>query len=118
MFYWLTTIVLLFVMNSSYRLSAKDRKQKNICPKIIGIPACYIVFSCFTIAFVCHLLNTIISNQIYFIFIGIPGIIALIGSLTELSGKTICPKTASGKPMCYYSLGFCVILILTKYLSF
>ena len=118
MFYWITTIVLLFVVISSYKLSSKDWKQKNVCPKIIGIPACYIVFTCFLTALILHFTNTIIGNQIYFIFIGIPGIIALIGSITELSGKTICPRTASGKPMCYYSLAFCVVLILTKYLSF
>jgi len=118
LFYWITTILLLFVLYSSFKLSVKDWKQKNVCPKIMGIPACYIVFVCFTAAFICHGLNTCISSRMYFICIGIPGIIALIGSVTELSGKTICPKTDLGVPMCYYSLGFCVILLLTKFLSF
>ena len=117
MFYWVTLLVLLFVTYSAANLSLNDWKQKNVCPKIMRIPACYIVFICFTIALISHVLNTAISNVIYFIFIGIPGGIALIGSITELSGKTICPKTASGIPMCYISLAFCVILMLVKYIS-
>lgn len=118
MFYWVTSILLFYVSFSSIELSADNWAKKKECPKILGIPACYIVASNFVLAAICHLLNTLVSNQIYFVFIGIPGVIALIGSITELTGKTICPKTASGKPMCFYSLAFCVALIITKILSF
>ena len=117
MFYWITLIVLLFVTYSAINLSINDWKQKNICPKIMGIPACYIVASCFITALSCHIINTPTSTLFYFVFIGIPGVIALIGSITELSGKTVCPKTASGIPMCYISLAFCVALIVLKYIS-
>ena len=117
MFYWITLIILLFVTYSAFNLSIRDWKKKNVCPKIAGIPACYIVFTCFLIALISHILNTNLTNKIYCIGIGIPALIALIGSITEISGKTICPKTNSGIPMCYISLAFCVVLIVVKYLS-
>ena len=118
MFYWITTILLLFVSFTSLELSGDNWMGKKECPKILGIPACYIVSFCFVAAFACHILNTLVSNNIYFVFIGIPGVIALIGSITELTGKTICPKTESGKPMCFYSLAFCIALAGAKFLSF
>lgn len=116
-FYWITLVLILFVTYASGRLSLYDWKKKNICPKIAGIPACYIVFVCFLTASISHLINTAFSTQLFFIFIGIPGVIALIGSITELTGRTICPKTKSGIPMCYISLGFCVALAITKFYS-
>ena len=118
MFYWITTILLIYVMYASFELSFDDWMKKKKCPKILGIPACNIVFVSFLMAFICHFLNTLITNQVYFLFIGISGLIALVGSITELTGKTICPKTESGTPMCYFSLAFSIVLAITKQLSF
>ncbi len=117
MFYWITLIITLFVSYSAGNLSFTDWKQKNVCPKIGGVPACYIVFLCFVIATFSHIFTTLVSCKVYFVFVAIPAIIAFVGSITELKGKTICPKTTSGIPMCYISFAFCLTLILTKYLS-
>ena len=116
-FYWITLALILFATYGAGSLSLNDWKNKNVCPKIATIPACYIVFVCFVIASVSHIINTAFSIQIFFISIGIPGLIAFIGSITELTGRTICPKTTSGIPMCYISLGFCVVLAITKFYS-
>ena len=116
-FYWITLALMLFVTYGAGSLSLNDWKNKNVCPKIAGIPACYIVFVCFVIASISHIINTSFTVQLFFISIGIPGLIALLGSITELTGRTICPKTASGIPMCYISLGFCVVLAITKFYS-
>ena len=116
-FYWITLALVLYATYGSFRLSLNDWKIKNVCPKIAGIPACYIVFVCFFTASVCHIINTAFSIQLFFISIFIPALIALIGTITELSGTTICPKTKSGIPMCYISLGFCVVLLITKFFS-
>jgi len=116
-FYWITLAVILFATYGAASLSRNDWKQKNVCPKIVGIPACYIVFICFLAASISHIINTPLSNQLFFVFVGIPGIIALIGSIIELTGKTICPKTASKTPMCFISLGLCVTLLVLKYFS-
>ena len=116
-FYWITLALVLYATYGSFRLSLNDWKIKNVCPKIAGIPACYIVFVCFFTASICHIINTAFSIQLFFISIFIPALIAFIGTVTELSGTTICPKTKSGIPMCYISLGFCVVLLITKFFS-
>ena len=115
--YWITTAILLFALYGSWNLSRHDWKKKNICPKLMGIPACYLVFSFFLAAGVSHSITNRLSHQSYFIFIGVPALIALIGTLTELRGKVICPRTKSDIPMCYISLGLCLTLIGTKYFS-
>ena len=115
--YWITAAVSLFAVYGSFNLSRYDYKKKDICPKIAGIPACYIVFVFFTAATICHFINTALSNQLYFAFVGVPALIALIGSVIELRGKVICPRTKSGVPMCYISLGLCVFLMTAKYFS-
>ena len=116
-FYWITLALVLYATYGSFNLSLNDWKKKNVCPKIATIPACYIVFVCFFIAGISHVLNTVLAIQVFFVFIGIPAIIALIGTITELSGTTICPKTKSGIPMCYISLGFCIVLLVIKFYS-
>ncbi len=115
--YLLTVLVLLFSIVGAVRLSKYNSKKGNICPKPGGVPACYIVLVFFLATGVSHLLNTTLSNKLYFLFISIPGFIALVGTVTELTGKKICPRTESGIPMCYISLGLCGSLAILKYFS-
>jgi len=39
------------------------------------------------------------------------------GTLTELSGMEICPRTSVGTPMCYISLGICLSLLFLKFME-
>lgn len=57
------------------------------------------------------------TNYAYFGFMAIPFLLALKGTVTELSGTVICPRTAGGTPMCYLSLGFCTLLLALKFFS-
>ncbi len=88
--------------------------QSNVCPKLIGIPACYIILACFIIPFLVHIFKK--SNGVYFAFTGLAFTIALIASIMEITGLGECPKTASGMPMCYYSLLLFTSLIVLKLL--
>jgi len=115
--YWLTWVILTIAIVGAATLSYTDWQHKNICPKIISIPACYIVFSMFFIAAVMHQINNKTSNFLYFAVIGIPLFFASKGTIIELAGTEICPRSDSGTPMCFISLGFCISLILTKYFS-
>ena len=111
--YYIIIVVLSFVIYSSYRLSRKDYRKKNVCPKILSIPACYIVCLFFIAALLGHLFFEA-APYWYFGFLAVPFILALSGTLTELAGKVICPRTRGGTPMCYLSLGFCSLLIILK----
>ena len=117
MFYFIIAI-LLFSIYGSGQLSLYDWKKKNVCPKILGIPACYIVFTLFGIGLFFHSIS--ISNYdsiIYVIAIGFIFLIASIGTITELRGIEICPRTKKGTPMCYFSLALASILIILKFIQ-
>ena len=117
MIYYLIILTLLFVSYGSFMLSRKDFRKKNVCPKVLGIPACYLVF----IFFIGTLATHIVRPDFYYGYYGmlaVPFLLALTGTLTELSGKVICPRTSAGTPMCFLSLGFCTILMVLKVLPF
>ena len=111
--YYIIIVILLFVIYGSFTLSLKDFRQKNVCPKIIGIPACYLVFILFVGALIVHVLDFEIP-YLYYGFLAVPFLLAFTGTLTELSGKVICPRTPNGTPMCFISLVFCTVLIVLK----
>ena len=111
--YYLIILILLFVIYGSFMLSRKDYRKKNVCPKIIGIPACYLVFIFFVGSLFSHILN-FGAPYSYYAFLAVPFLLALTGTLVELTGKVICPRTPGGTPMCFISLGFCTVLIFLK----
>ncbi len=115
--YYIIIFLLLFVIYGSFMLSRKDYRKKNVCPKVVGIPACYLVFIFFAGTLMVHLLN-VETPYWYYGFIAVPFFLALTGTLTEMSGKVICPRTPGGTPMCFLSLGFCTALIALKFYSF
>lgn len=115
--YWITGVALLFAMNGSLQLSLQDWKKKDVCPKMLGIPVCYIVFTFFLGAAICHAFPSGLTNSVYFALVSVPGLIALSGTVMELMGRIVCPRTSGGVPMCYISLAMCLVLIVTKLLS-
>jgi hypothetical protein len=86
----------------------------GLCPKLGGIPACYIILICFLMAAVGHVPGMPKGNLIYFIFTGFAASIALYGTVGELAGFAECPKGSSGTPMCFYSLAIFGSLISVK----
>ena len=57
-----------------------------------------------------------LNYAVYFGFTGLAFVIALIASIMKITGLGECPKTASGTPMCYYSLLIFTSLIVLKIL--
>lgn len=86
--------------------------QHNVCPKLLGIPACYIILACFVIPFIVHVFKG--KNYIYFAFTGFAFVIALVATIMQFTGHAECPKAANGIPMCYYSLALFTSLIVFK----
>jgi len=87
-------------------------KQSHTCPTLVSIPACFIIYTCFVIPFVLHLLKRF--DFLYFLFTGLAFMIALSGTLMQINGFQDCPKNISGTPMCYYSLLLFTLLIGLK----
>lgn len=93
-------------------LAYSEFTQHYICPVLLGIPACYIIFICFVIPFISHFYSK--NNVVYFVFSGFAFIVALVASIMQFSGLAVCPKTNNGTPMCYYSLLLFTSLIILK----
>ena len=111
-FNWLLILVFSIGIIGAGLLVYDEIKTTNVCPKLLGIPACYIILTCFTIPFFTHISKG--KNSIYFLFTGIAFIIALVASIMQFTGLGECPKTGNGTPMCYYSLLLFTILIFLK----
>lgn len=109
---WLLLLVFAIGIIGSGLLVYDEIKTTNVCPKLLGIPACYIILACFILPFFTHIVKG--KNYIYFLFTGIAFVIALVASIMQFSGLGECPKTANRTPMCYYSLILFSTLIFFK----
>lgn len=116
-FYWLTTAVLFFAIYGASSLSLSDFNGTISCPKLAGIPACYLVLLFFVLGGISNFVKNKFTNKAFFFFIGTPGLLALFASIQELNVPNTCPQTASGIPMCFISLGLCSAILLFKFIS-
>ncbi len=119
MLVWVLRIMIVIVLLATYigiiPLVKTEYLNGDICPRIVGIPACYIIL-------VCLLLVTIGINipngkwRLMFYLGVLPAlVIASYGSLGQLVGFAECPKTSSGIPMCYISFGIFSTLFILNY---
>jgi len=112
--YWLVVLIAGFAIFGSAGLVIDEWRAGDICPKILGIPACYIVFVCFAGALFLHFLSNKKAAWGFFFFVGIVTVIASSGTIGELTGALQCPRTAGGTPMCFISLAICLSLLASK----
>ncbi len=110
--YFSILILLIIGVFGAGALVVEEFKTGEGCPKLLHIPICLVVFICFSVPLAAHLLKK--GNALYFLFTGLAGSIALVASVMQFTGHAECPKTASGTPMCYYSLVLFSSLILLK----
>ncbi len=108
----LIVILLLGVTN----LVIEEMTTGNACPLLLRVPACYIVLVCGLLVTISHFKILNDRHSLYFIGAGIAFLIALVASVLEISGFSLCPKTSNGIPMCYLSLlVFSSLLILKAF---
>ena len=110
--YYSILVILIIGLFGAGGLVLEEFKTGEGCPKLMHVPMCLVVFICFVIPLIAHLLKK--WNVLYFLFTGLAGSIALVASIMQFTGHAECPKTASGTPMCYYSLVLFSSLILLK----
>lgn len=115
--FFLILAILLFAIYGAVNLSLVELEKQNICPRLLGIPACYIVLGAFLLVLVSHVWLPSPKQMAYYSFLSIPFLLALGGTLTELSGTVVCPRTPGGTPMCYISLGLCLTLMVLKFVE-
>lgn len=109
---WLLLLVFLIGIIGSGLLVYDELTIENVCPKLLGVPACYLILVCFIVPFVVHFIKG--KSVIYYLFSGVAFTIALFASILQFFGFADCPKTSSGMPMCYYSLLLFTSIIILK----
>jgi len=114
--YYSILVILIIGLFGAGGLVVEEFKTGEGCPKIMQIPMCLVILICFIVPLVAHLLKK--WNVLYFLFTGLAGSIALVASIMQFTGNAECPKTASGTPMCYYSLLLFSSLIILKIYHF
>ncbi len=104
----LSLIALVAVIPVSYDTLTTDEK----CPMMGVVPACYVVM----IGYFLIALSCVFRKYLLFYIGWIPVfLLAAIGSVAEVFGVDVCPKTEGGIPMCYFSLGFALLIAATFY---
>lgn len=106
--------ILIFAVYGGIDLSLTDFRQKDVCPKILGIPACYLVLLFFSLTLAAHVLPFTRKDLFYIIFLTFPFLLAVSGTLSELTGTVVCPRTPGGTPMCFISAAICSALLILK----
>jgi len=114
--YWLIISIASIAILGTFGLVMNEWNDGDICPKIASVPACYIVFACFVLALLGHLISVKAGHVTYFTSVCFVTLIAATGTVGEIIGTVECPKTAGGIPMCFISLGICLSLLILKFL--
>ena len=107
-------IILFIGLYGTIGLAKKEYLIGNICPKLLGIPACYIILTCFLLALISHIGYLKDQWKIYWIGILTALSLATYGTLGELFNFAECPKTDGGIPMCFISFAIFSSLALFK----
>ncbi len=85
------------------KISYQHWIEASSCPMLGAIPACYVIFIAYAMVVVSMLLSAQRQKKV-FIFFWLPVIIlALLGTMGELTGLAACPHTETGIPKCYFS---------------
>jgi hypothetical protein len=80
------------------------------CPALGLLPACYLVFTGYTIILLSMML-TPVRNSWMFLLGWLPVfLMALSGTSLELLGQPTCPRTNLDIPLCFFSLAIACIL--------
>ena len=106
--YWL----LIFWILWSWALVLDEISNGPICPKLLWIPACYIILWAFISLLVLDLSK--VCSYVFYAVVAVPISIALYGTVFQIFWGIECPKTDSWIPMCFISLALFSSIALLK----
>jgi len=89
----------------------------NGCPTIGPVPACYLVAMCYALMGLAVLFNPGRFKVMFWVGWVPVFLLALSGSILEISGTPICPIAPNGTPMCFYSLALATALAPVFYVA-
>lgn len=87
------------------------------CPSVFSIPACFIVAIGYFLMFFAAVAHKQSNIKWAFILGWLPVfLLALVGSILEVSNGNTCPQSNMGIPLCYISLGLVVMVAMLYWL--
>ena len=110
----LINIILIFAFLGTWGLVQNEFTNGDICPKIMGVPACYIIMGIIITAFITNFMKSEQARMLFLLVVVTALSIAIFGSLGEIVGFSKCPRTSGGIPMCFISFGIFVSLLILK----
>ena len=102
----------VYVLSGIVSISITHWGSGNACPEIGPIPACYVVSVCYTAMGIASLLWMKPLKWLFFVGVTPVILIALSGTALELIGRPTCPASDTGTPLCFYSLGVGVAMLI------
>ncbi|MGJ8609753.1 MAG: hypothetical protein ACSHWY_01570 [Octadecabacter sp.] len=105
--------VCVYVLSGIVPISLVHFQTGNGCPMIGPVPACYVVSVAYSAMALAGIIWWRVASWVFSLG-AIPVILlAVVGTLTELSGIPTCPRSAGGMPLCYASLAVGLGLLVT-----
>lgn len=102
----------LYVLSGIVPISLAHWQTGNACPDLGPIPACYVVSVCYAAMGIVAILWNRPLSWLFFAGVAPVILLALVGSLLELTGHPTCPRSDAGLPLCYMSLFVGVMMLL------
>lgn len=99
------------------KLSFEHWRCGEVCPNLVGLPACYILSIAVLLAILSHLKIFNDKEIFFFLGAGLAWTVALIASVLQTTGRIECPKTLGNFPLCYLSLIVFSVVFLLRFLS-
>jgi len=114
-FLWVLICVGLW---SALSLSYTTLTGSAPCPDAAGFPVCYLVAIGYAAMLTAQVLPTAkFRHVVFFPAWVLVFLIAALGTGFELTVGNTCPRNSSGVPQCYFSLAFCIAIILLYLVS-
>ena len=106
-------LLILAGLWSGIRVSYTTLTGSAPCPDAAGVPICYAV----TLGYLGMLGAQLPMPAQRSLWLFSPAwalvaLIALVGTGAELIAGDVCPKNSSGTPLCFFSLAFCVAIVV------
>ena len=110
-----TTVALLAILGiglwGGLSVSYANFNAQQACPHLAGLAICYIVTIAYGLMLITLFMKRSRLHSILFSTAwGITFLIALSGSILEISRGAVCPTTSFMLPLCYVSLAMCLAI--------
>lgn len=93
---------------------ASEIEQPGTCPRVLGIPACYIGLAVFlAIAVSPYLKPPPVGRWVFWVPVVAGCAMSLFGTVGELTGRLECPRFA-GVPLCFLALALFLGLLVLR----